>query len=246
MMLGDDAGGVMILSRGKLLAHKFTSETARAEMITIVIQLGGENILISTIYAPPLTKAWEKEEHERKLRDTLQDMNRVIKKASQKNHRLIMVEDFNCKRVDWRNYKVREEEGKDRSWNRELFNLATQSLLHQHINEPTRMRGEDRPTILDLLFTRTEEEVTNIQYKTPIGNSDHVVLQFDFLVQYEVEYVKEKYKEDRLNYKKGNYEKLRKLYKETYWKELEEIEGINKQYERFLELIPPLPPSKHF
>ena len=57
---GKKGGGVMILSKGKLLAHEFTAETARAEMITIEIQLGGENILISTIYAPPLTKAWKK------------------------------------------------------------------------------------------------------------------------------------------------------------------------------------------
>merc|ERR1712035_173518 len=98
------------------------------------------------------------------------------------------------------------------------------------------MRGEDRPTVLDLLSTRIEEEVTNIQYKTPLGNSDHVVLQFDFLVQYDVEGVKEKHKEGRQNYKRGNYEKLREVYKEMYWKELEEIEDINKQYERFLEL----------
>merc|ERR1712035_94911 len=48
--------------------------------------------------------------------------------------------------------------------------------------------------------------------------------------------VKEKYKEDRLNYKRGNYEKLREVYKETGWKELEDIEDINEQYERFLEL----------
>merc|ERR1711980_80850 len=158
------------------------------------------------------------------------------RQTDQDGQRLIMVGDFNCRRIDWSNYEVKKEEVKDWSWNKELFNLATQSLLHQHINEPTRMRGEDRPTILDLLFTRTEEEVTNIQYKTPLGNSNHVVLQFDFLVQYDVEDVKEKYKEDRLNYKRGNYEKVREVYKETDWKELEEIEDINKQYERFLEL----------
>merc|ERR1712035_1231 len=187
----------MIFSNGILLAHETTPETSRVEIVTIEIQLAGENISVNTLYTPPLTKKWEKEEHERKLRDTLQDMNRIIEKASQKNHRLIMVEDFNCKRIDWNNYEVKEEEVKDWSWNRELFNLATQSLLDQHMKEPTRMRGEDRPTILDLLFTRTEEEVSNIQYKTPSGNSDHVVLQFDFLVQYDVEDVKEKYKEDK-------------------------------------------------
>merc|ERR1712035_182678 len=87
---GKKGGGVMIHSKGKLVAHEFTPETSRAEIITIEVQLGGKNILISTIYAPPLTKAWEKEEHERKLRDTLQDMSRVIEKASQKNHMFIM------------------------------------------------------------------------------------------------------------------------------------------------------------
>merc|ERR1712035_16230 len=47
---GKKGGEIMILSKGKLLVHEFTPETSRAEMITIEIQLGGENILISTIY----------------------------------------------------------------------------------------------------------------------------------------------------------------------------------------------------
>ena len=50
----------------------------------------------------------------------------------------------------------------------------------------------------------------------------------------DVEGVKVKHKEDR--HRRGNYEKLREVYKETDWKELEEIKDINKQYERFLEL----------
>ena len=69
-----------------------------------------------------------------------------------------------------------------------------------------------------------------------VGNSDHVVLQFDFLVQYDVEGVKEKHKEDRQNYKRGNYEKLREVYKKTDWKELGEIEDMNKQKKSFSEL----------
>ena len=60
-----------------------------------------------------------------------------------------------------------------------------------------------------------------------VGNSDHVVLQFDFLVQYDVEGVKETHKEDKQNYKGGNCEELREVYKETDWKELEEIEDID-------------------
>ena len=48
----------MILSKGKLLAHEFTPETSRAEIITFEVQLEGENISIGTIYVPPPTKAW--------------------------------------------------------------------------------------------------------------------------------------------------------------------------------------------
>ena len=232
---GKKGGGVMILSQDNLIVREVTPETSGAEIVTIEIQLGREKILISTVYAPPHTKSWEKEEHEGILRETLHDLGKIIQKANQKNHRLIMIGDFNCSKVDWRNYEVRGGE-LDWSWNRELFNLATQNLLYQHIIEPTRMRGEDKPSTLDLLFTRTESEVANIQYRTPLGNSDHVLLQFNFLVHYDVASTKEKHREDRLDYKRGNYQKLREVYRETDWKELGEIEDVNKQYEKFIEL----------
>merc|ERR1711980_15105 len=64
------------------------------------------------------TRAWEKEEHENLQRETLQEIDRVIERANQKNNRLIILRDFNCKKVDWRNYEVREEGG-DWSWNKE-------------------------------------------------------------------------------------------------------------------------------
>jgi len=232
---GKKGGGVMILSQEKLVAHEITPESPRAEVVTIEVQVGRERIIISTVYAPPHTRAWEKEEHENLQRETLQEINRVIERANQRNSRLIILGDFNCKKVDWRNYEVREEGG-DWSWNKELFNLITQNLLYQHISEPTRMRGDDIPSTLDLIFTRTENEVTNIQHNSPLGNSDHALLKFDFLVCYDVERSRERHRKERLNYKKGDYQKLREIYKATDWKELSEIEDVNKQYERFLEL----------
>ena len=94
------------------------------------------------------------------------------------------------------------------------MNFITQSMLRQYINEPARIRGEDRTTVLNLLFTRTKDEVTNIQYKTPLSNSDDVILQFNFLVQYDVESVMEKHREAWHNYKRINYKNLKDVYKE--------------------------------
>ena len=72
------------------------------------------------------------------------------------------------------------------------------------------MRGEDKPSTLDLIFTKTENEIDNISYEAPLGNSDHVTLRFDFLAQYNTASGKDTHKEDRLDYRRGTTRNSRK------------------------------------
>ena len=45
----------------------------------------------------------------------------------------------------------------------------------QHINKPTRARGNDKPHILDLVLTN-EPIIDNIEFLAPLGKSDHSIL----------------------------------------------------------------------
>ena len=55
------------------------------------------------------------------------------------------------------------------------------SFLIQNIKHPTRFRGENNPSILDLIFTNEGGMIDNIEHCAPLGNSDHEVLEFNFL-----------------------------------------------------------------
>jgi len=51
--------------------------------------------------------------------------------------------------------------------------------LCQNVNAPTRGRGSDKPSLLDLVFTRDKEMINSVNHAAPIGKSDHVLLEID-------------------------------------------------------------------
>ena len=52
--------------------------------------------------------------------------------------------------------------------------------LFQHVQEPTRYRNDNIPSILDLVFSNEEHMVSNMNYLSGLGSSDHVLISFDF------------------------------------------------------------------
>jgi len=50
------------------------------------------------------------------------------------------------------------------------------------VKESTRIRVNNEPSLLDLVFTRSKQEVINLGYLPGLGKSDHVILQFEFLL----------------------------------------------------------------
>ena len=45
---------------------------------------------------------------------------------------------------------------------------------------PTRKRGNDEPSLLDLLFTNEALQISDISHHAPLGNSDHDVITSKF------------------------------------------------------------------
>jgi len=54
------------------------------------------------------------------------------------------------------------------------------NFLIQHVTEPTCFRASDEPNrpTLDLILS-DEHFISNLEYLSPVGKSDHVVLSFD-------------------------------------------------------------------
>ena len=62
----------------------------------------------------------------------------------------------------------------------QFIDAVRNCFLFLHIDKPTRIRGDDEQSLLDLLFTIEEFQVSNVVHHAPLGNSDHSVISFDY------------------------------------------------------------------
>ena len=82
----------------------------------------------------------------------------------------------------------------------------------QHISKPTRSRGTDTPSVLDLLFTDEEMNVFDIQHHSPLGKSDHSVILFEYHCY--LDFSKPK---DVFSYSRGDYSAMRSHMASSDW-----------------------------
>ena len=140
--------------------------------------------------------------------------------------------DFNCKEVCWKNWTT---SGGEESWGNTVLEMAMEHILTQWVNENTRFRHNNEPSRLDLIFTKGSNTVVDLEYKTPLGKSDHVVMEFN-LTWGERQRRDENHRKDWLNYSKANYGKLRQYFEKVDWRELYETEDIEKKWTMFMNI----------
>ena len=118
------------------------------------------------------------------------------------SHRLI-VGDFNLREIDWESETSNANENHISS---QFLEAVRDNFLYQHVKEATRMRENQRDSLLDLVFSNEENMIENIKHSPSLGKSDHFILQFD-----QVTYVDRFTQQiERLNFFKGNYGELGK------------------------------------
>ena len=102
-----------------------------------------------------------------------------------------------------------------------MFQLVLVNTLEQWVDECTSLRGEDEPSMLDLVFTKKPESQPDIKYLHQMGKSDHVMLEIE-LQDSSMESRNEVHREGRLNHAKSNFVELRiflgVLNGRKYWK----------------------------
>ena len=131
----------------------------------------GTKILVGSIYRSTSSTR----ENDRQLLEMIEKANEIAGE-----NRLLIMGDFNVPKVDWINKEVLPGAT---VIERNFFEAITDNFLHQHVTEHTRIRGEER-SILDLIFTKEEDDVKNIKILPPIGNSDHGVVIGDFICEW--------------------------------------------------------------
>jgi len=97
-------------------------------------------------------------------------LNSVLKNGY--TYKPLIIGKFNFPHINWDNWTVLKS---DDSSNLFLWCLRD-NYAFQYVDKPTRARSNDMPHILDLVIT-TDDFVQEIMHSSPLGNSDHAVLQ---------------------------------------------------------------------
>ena len=58
-----------------------------------------------------------------------------------------------------------------------LVDLLINSHFHQYVSQPTRYRVNQTPSTLDLVISSDDNSLTNLEYASLIGISDHIMLK---------------------------------------------------------------------
>ena len=226
-------GGVMILTKKdlKVTAANYDEVPNKVELVAVDVMSEEGDLTVATLYMPPKTRAWEREEHTELEDLTIKRLNAMLQIVEGNCKRTVLTGDSNSN-IDWKNL---EEKSMENSWNHKILEIMYDFVLAQHIEHYTRVRGTDNPSLLDLLFTRNENEVENIEYNSPLGKSDHVVLKWNYIVAYDILEYEERH-DKQYNFKRGNYKGLKEHFKGINWEEELNLANLNDQYEQFCDI----------
>ena len=108
-----------------------------------------------------------------------QNLNLMLKELTARNFtHVCFVGDFNLKNINWETCSTPRNESSKES---KFLETIKDCYLHQHVLEPTRARGNDEPSTIDLIFTNEIMQISNLDYNAPLGKSDHSMISFNFI-----------------------------------------------------------------
>ena len=93
------------------------------------------------------------------------------------------------------------------------MNVLRDNYLYQHVLEPARYRFNNMPSILDLVLSNHDDNISEITFLPSLGKSDHLILVFELMCG---QLCSERLS-DRLNYSKANWQSINELIMDTSW-----------------------------
>ena len=150
-------------------------------------------------------------------------MNDVGKQAAHFSH-IAVVGDFNYPKIKWDTVSASSSTSPEANFIECIRDL----FLTQHVTQPTRSRGSDIPSVLDLVLTNEPGMVSDLTINPPLDGSDHSVLLFDLRC-----YVKYAQPTNKFSYDKGNYDAIRDYLQHCTWDPGGDTTDVNTLWEKF-------------
>ena len=192
--LDNNTGRGIILYMSKSLKYRLKNLATHFEeflAVTITTRDDLNNILLVSAYRSPNST----EENNAELIN-------LINKLPYRSHTVIIIGDLNYPKIDWESWTTPTVFG-----SKEFIFIETlrDNFLSQLISDPTRFRGNDEPSTIDLVMTNDENRVGVLQQYPGLGKSDHVVIDL------RVEGAPPKQERDKMfvDYNRGNFNRLR-------------------------------------
>jgi hypothetical protein len=89
----------------------------------------------------------------------------------------IIMGDFNNPIINWDLTSTNDENSEERKF----LDCIQDNYLFQVINKPTRLRGSNIQSILDLVLTKDDNAIDEIEYQSPLGKSNHCMIYFSYV-----------------------------------------------------------------
>ena len=183
--------GIIVYVKTELQAVEVECGNGFKESVWIKINLrGSDKLLVGCIYKSPSSN----EENLRLLNDMIRNIN-----VNDVYSHVLILGDFNFPDIDWSSWSSRD------SRSQEFIESLRDGYIEQMVDKPTRFRLNQLPSVLDLILVNDSNSIQNIDYLSPIGNSDHIVLRFNYKCYIDLTCENT----SKLNYFKGNYEGMR-------------------------------------
>ena len=112
--------------------------------------------LVGCVYKSPNST----EDNDKLLLDKLLLTNEIAG-----DNRLLILGDFNLPNVDWEDWDLRRGA---RRIEKLMLDVVSDCFLYQHVKEDTRFRNMQASS-LDLIFTKEEGDVKNVEVLVPLG-----------------------------------------------------------------------------
>ena len=207
--------GVALYLSDKFHAKRldYSTTDSSLECLFVEIKLNEkDNLVCGVVYRSP-----SKDNHE--------SLRRLISKViSDRQHdQILIIGDLNHPDINWENHLSNTDEEHPAS---RFLKLTDDCFLTQHVNKSTRHRHNQTSNCLDLILTNDENSVQKLLYNDPLGSSDHLTLEFQYIVEIEESH-NHNDKSERFSYDYGDYDKLRSILKEIDWKK--EFKGMSTE-----------------
>ena len=161
---------------------------------------------------------------------TNKKVNNQIKFASKKLKNLVIFGDFNHPSIDWEhNYCKKNEEHCDSQFLYEIIKMNTNQLITSN----THLKPNCKPSLIDLILTKTPEIINSIKHNPPLAKSHHHVITAKLKINdkyFRNEKSKNKEKIIKPNFDKANFDGINFYLQEVDWDTLLKDKNVDDMW----------------